>query len=154
MAGRIEAKLAEMGVTLPKAPASAANYVPIAEAGGLVWISGQVSAGPKGPVRGKLGATMTTEEGQAAARLCALSLLAQAKAAAGGDLDRVARIVKLTVFVNSAPDFTEQHLVANGASNFLGEALGEAGKHTRSAMGASSLPLGVAVEIEGVVALK
>ena len=80
MAGRIEAKLAEMGVTLPKAPASAANYVPIAEAGGLVWISGQVSAGPKGPVRGKLGATMTTEEGQAAARLCAIALLAQAKA--------------------------------------------------------------------------
>lgn len=145
-----EARLAELGVTLPDAPAPAANYVPFVIQGNSVIVSGQISNGPEGFIKGKLGDDMDTAAGAAAARSCAISLLAQVKAACGGDLDRLKRVLKLTAFVNSTSDFTEQPQVVNGASDFLVEALGDAGRHARSAVSAPSLPLGVAVEIEGM----
>ena len=151
---KIEDRLAELGVTLPDAPAPAANYVPFVVSGKTVYISGQISQGPQGNLLGKLGETASTEEGAAAARACALSILAQAKAAAGGDLDRVARIVKLTGFVNSTSGFTDQPKVINGASDFLVEVMGDRGRHARSAVSAASLPLGVMVEIEAIVELE
>lgn len=154
MSGMIEAKLAKLGVTLPAAPAPAAAYVPFVVVGDLVFVSGQVSVGPDGPIKGKLGDDMSVEQGQAAAKVCALNLLAQLKAACGGDLDRLVRVVKLGGFVNSTPDFDKHHLVINGASNFIGEALGEAAAHARAAVGTSSLPLGVAVEIEGIFQIR
>ncbi len=147
---KFEARLAEMGITLPDAPAPAANYVPYVVVGDMVYVSGQISSDENGLITGKLGADMATEGGAAAARRCAISLLAQVKAACGGDLDRLTRVVKLTGFVNSTPDYTEQPKVVNGASDFLVEALGEAGRHSRSAVSAAALPLGVAVEIEGI----
>jgi len=150
MTGKIEARLAELGVTLPDAPAPAANYVPWVKVGETVYISGQVSSGPDGLITGKLGADMDVEAGAAAARTCAISLLAQVRAACGGDLDRLVRVVKLTGFVNSTGDFGDQPKVVNGASDFLVEALGDAGRHSRSAVSAASLPFGVAVEIEGI----
>jgi enamine deaminase RidA (YjgF/YER057c/UK114 family) len=146
----ITEKLAEMGVTLPDAPAPAANYVPFVQAGDIVYVSGQISAGPDGFIVGKLGADMSVEDGATAAKTCAISLLAQVKAACGGDIDRLVRVVKLTGFVNSTADFTDQPKVVNGASDFLAEALGDAGRHSRSAVSAASLPFGVAVEIEGI----
>jgi enamine deaminase RidA (YjgF/YER057c/UK114 family) len=118
--------------------------------GDIVYVSGQISADTNGFIKGKLGDDMTTEEGAAAARACAINLLAQVKAACGGDLDRLVRVVKLTGFVNSTADYTDQPKVVNGASDLLAEALGDAGKHSRSAVSAASLPLGVAVEIEGI----
>jgi len=145
-----ETRLAALGVTLPNAPAPAANYVPFVVQGNTVIVSGQISNGPDGLIKGKLGLDMQTDEGAAAARSCAISLLAQVKAACGGDLDRLVRVLKLTAFVNSTADFTEQPQVVNGASDFLVEALGDAGRHARSAVSAASLPLGVAVEIEGM----
>ena len=149
-----ETRLAEMGVTLPDAPAPAANYVPFVMVGDIVYVSGQISSDESGLITGKLGADMSTEEGAAAARRCAISLLAQVKAACGGDLDRLVRVVKLTGFVNSTADYTEQPKVVNGASDFLVEALGDAGRHSRSAVSAAALPLGVAVEIEGIFQIK
>ena len=149
-----EKRLAELGVTLPDAPAPAANYVPWMVLDGMVYVSGQVSMQDGAFVTGKLGADMSVEDGAAAARLCAISLLAQVKAAAGGDLDRLKRVVKLTGFVNSTAEFGDQPKVINGASDFLVEALGDAGRHTRSAVSAASLPFGVAVEIEGIFQLK
>ena len=146
----IDARLAELGVTLPDAPMPAANYVPHVRSGNLVFVSGQISQGPDGLVTGKLGQGMAVEGGAAAAKLCALSLLAQVKAACGGDLSKLRRVVKLTGFVNSTPDFTDQPKVINGASDFLVELLGDAGRHSRSAVSAAALPLGVAVEIEGI----
>ena len=145
-----EARLAEMGVTLPDAPAPAANYVPFVVVGDIVYVSGQISSDETGLITGKLGADTDTADGAAAARRCAISLLAQVKAACGGDLDRLVRVIKLTGFVNSTADYTDQPKVVNGASDFLVEALGEAGHHSRSAVSAASLPLGVAVEIEGI----
>lgn len=150
----IEKRLAEMGVTLPEAPAPAANYVPFVTVGDLVFISGQVSMDADGFIKGKLGDDMTIEEGAAAARTCGIGLLAQLKAACGGDLDRVVRAVKLTGFVNSTLTFGDQPKVINGCSDFLVEALGEAGRHSRSAVSAASLPFGVAVEIEGIFQIK
>lgn len=150
MAGQIEARLAELGVTLPDAPAPAANYVPFVQIGDMLHVSGQISNGPDGLILGKLGADMDVEAGAAAAKTCAVSLLAQVKAACGGDMDRLVRVVKLVGFVNSTADFIDQPKVINGASDFLVEALGDAGRHARSAVSAASLPLGVAVEIEGV----
>jgi enamine deaminase RidA (YjgF/YER057c/UK114 family) len=151
---RIEARLAELGVTLPAAPAPAANYVPWVRTGDLVHVSGQISNGPDGWIKGKLGADMDIPAGAAAARSCAISLLAQLKAACDGDLDRLVRVVKLTAFVNSTPDFGDQPKVVNGASDFLVEALGDAGRHARSAVGAANLPFGVAVEIEGIFQIR
>lgn len=143
-------RLAELGVTLPDAPAPAANYVPFVKVGNTVYVSGQISSGPDGMITGKLGDTMGIEEGAAAARSCAISLLAQVKAACEGDIERLVRVVKLTGFVNSTADFGDQPKVINGASDFLVEALGDAGRHSRSAVSAASLPFGVAVEIEGI----
>lgn len=150
MAGRYEARLAELGVTLPDAPAPAANYVPFVTVGDIVYVSGQVAMDNGKLVIGKLGHDMDVEAGAAAARLCAISLLSQVKVACGGDLDRVKRVVKLTGFVNATPDFGDQPKVINGASDFLVDVLGDAGRHSRSAVGAGSLPFGVSVEIEGV----
>ncbi|MEM9438532.1 MAG: RidA family protein [Pseudomonadota bacterium] len=150
MAGKFETQLAELGVALPDAPAPAANYVPFVRVGDIVYVSGQISNGPDGLITGKLGDGMDVDAGAAAAKTCAISLLAQVKAACDGDLDRLVRVVKLTGFVNSTGDFTDQPKVVNGASDFLVEALGDAGRHARSAVSAASLPLGVAVEIEGI----
>lgn len=146
----IESRLAELGVTLPDAPAPAANYVPFVVTGNTVYVSGQISMQDGALITGKLGDDMATEAGAAAARTCAISLLAQLKAACGGDIDRLVRVVKLVGFVNSTADFTEQPKVINGASDFLVEALGDKGRHARSAVSAASLPLGVAVEIEAI----
>ncbi|AUJ65047.1 hypothetical protein B9057_12445 [Aestuarium zhoushanense] len=146
----IETKLAELGVTLPDAPAPAANYVPFVQSGNLVHVSGQISNGPDGLIKGRLGDTMSVEDGAKAAKTCAIALLAQLKAACGGDIDRLVRVVKLNAFVASAPDFHDQPKVVNGASDFLVEALGDIGRHARSAVGVAALPLGVAVEIDAV----
>lgn len=154
MAATFETTLAEMGVTLPEAPAPAANYVPYVQVGDIVYVSGQISQDADGFIKGKLGDNMSVEDGAAAARTCAIALLAQVKAACGGDLDRLVRVVKLSGFVNSTQDFVDQPKVINGASDFLGEALGDAGKHARAAVSSPSLPLGVAVEIEGVFQIK
>lgn len=150
----IEAKLTELGVALPDAPAPAANYVPFVQVGDTLYVSGQISANVDGMIVGKLGADMSVEEGAAAAKTCAISLLAQVKAACGGDIDRLVRVVKLTGFVNSTGEFGDQPKVINGASDFLVEALGDKGKHSRSAVSAASLPFGVAVEIEGIFQIK
>ncbi|MBU2866169.1 RidA family protein [Pacificibacter marinus] len=146
----IEAKLTELGLSLPNAPAPAANYVPFVQVGNLVHISGQISNGPDGLITGKLGADLDVEQGAAAAQICALSLLAQAKAATGGDLSKIKRLVKLVGFVNSTPDFIDQPKVINGASDLMVELMGDAGRHARSAVSAGSLPFGVAVEIEAI----
>ncbi|MEM9551447.1 MAG: RidA family protein [Pseudomonadota bacterium] len=150
----IESRLKDLGVTLPDAPAPAANYVPFVQVGDIIYVSGQISNNADGFIIGKLGADMDVEAGAAAAKTCAINLLAQVKAACGGDLDRFVRVVKLTGFVNSTADFTDQPKVINGASDFLVEALGDAGRHSRSAVSAAALPLGVAVEIEGIFQIK
>ena len=154
MAGDIDARLAELGIELPQAPAPAAHYVPFVITGNLVFVAGQVTVW-NGEIRfkGRLGADMDVDEGYRAARLCGLNLIAQAKVAAGGDLDRVKRVVKLGGFVNSTPDFTDQPKVVNGASDLMGEVFGDLGKHARFAVGAVSLPLGVSVEVDGVFEL-
>lgn len=150
MTGTIETRLADLGVSLPDAPAPAANYVPTVQVGDIVYVSGQISQTPDGLITGKLGADLDVTAGADAARSCAIGLLAQVRAACGGDLDRLVRVVKLTGFVNSTPDFTDQPKVINGCSDFLVDVLGDAGRHARSAVSAGALPLGVAVEIEGI----
>ena len=152
MAGQIDARLTELGIELPQAAAPAANYVPYVVSGNLVFVSGQVTVW-NGEFRyqGKVGQDLGVEDGQAAARLCALNIIAQVKAACGGDLDRVVRIVRLGGFVNSTPDFTDQPKVINGASDLMAEVFGDKGKHARAAVSAAALPLGVAVEVEAVV---
>ena len=149
----IEEHLKAAGITLPAAPAPVANYVPCVEAGGLLFVSGQVAAGPDGVITGKLGADMEVEAGAAAARACGLSLLAQAQKALGS-LDRVARVVKLTGFVNSTPDFTDQPKVINGASDLMVEVFGDAGRHARAAVSTPALPLGAAVEVDAIFAIR
>ena len=151
MTGAIDTRLAELGIALPEAPAPAANYVPFVVTGKLVFISGQI------PFRdgalshvGKLGAAFGVEDGRDCARVVAINILAQLRAACGGDLDRVARCVKLGGFVNSTPDFTDQPQVINGASDLIVEIFGEAGRHARFAVGAPSLPFDAAVEIDAV----
>ena len=149
-----EARLAQLGVTLPDAPAPAANYVPFVVTGKLVHVSGQISQNEAGLIKGRLGEDLAVEQGAEAARRCAISILAQLKKACDGDFDRVARAVKLVGFVNSTPGFTDQPKVINGASDFLVAVMGDAGRHARSAVSAASLPLGVAVEIEAIFELK
>ena len=147
----LDAKLTEMGLTLPDAPAPAANYIPYVISGNLVFVSGQISIDESGSlITGKLGDELDVAAGAKAAERCALSLLAQVKAACGGDTSRLKRVVKLTGFVNSGPDFTDQPKVINGASDLLVGLLGDAGRHSRSAVSAAALPLNVAVEIEGI----
>ncbi len=146
----IETRLITLGIALPAAPPPAANYVPYVVAGNLVHISGQISQDANGLIKGRLGETMDVAAGAAAARACAISILAQLKAAVGGDWARVVRAVKLGGFVNSTPDFTDQPKVINGASDLLVEVLGDAGRHARAAVSAPSLPLGVAVEIDAI----
>ncbi len=150
MPSQIDQRLAELGITLPDAAAPAANYVSYVVAGNLVHVSGQISRDAGGLITGKLGAGVDAAAGAAAARTCALALIAQLRAACNGDLDRVTRVVKLGGFVNSAPDFTDQPKVINGASDLMVEVFGERGRHARAAVGVAALPLGVAVEVEGV----
>ena len=140
----IESKLTELGITLPEAPAPAANYVPWVISGNLLFVSGQISA-----LKGRLGDDLAVEQGAEAARGCGLSLLAQARAALGS-LDRVARVVKLGGFVNSTATFTDQPEVVNGCSDLMVEVFGDKGRHARAAVSAPSLPRGVAVEIEAI----
>ena len=151
MTGAIDARLAELGIVLPEAPSPAANYVPFVVTGNLVFISGQV------PFRdgrlshvGKLGDAYSVEDGRECARIVAINILAQLRAACGGDLDRVARCVKLGGFVNSTPGFTDQPKVINGASDLIVEVFGERGRHARFAVGAPALPFDAAVEIDAV----
>lgn len=150
MASKIEERLATLDITLPDAPAPAANYVPFVVVGDLVYISGQISRNEQGLITGRLGEDVDVEAGQAAARSCGLALIAQLREACGGDLDRVTQVVKLNGFVNATPDFVEHPQVVNGASDLMVEVFGDSGRHARAAVGSSSLPLGVAVEVEGV----
>jgi enamine deaminase RidA (YjgF/YER057c/UK114 family) len=153
MSGRIERRLAELGIELPQASAPAANYVPYTTSGTLVFIAGQICQwnGERRHV-GKLGGEISLADGRQAARLCALNILAHLKNAAGGDLDRVARCLRLGGFVNCTPDFVDMPLVVNGASDLLVEIFGEAGRHARTAVGAV-LPFNVAVEVDAVFEL-
>ena len=150
MAGKIEARLKELGITLPDAPMPAANYVPFVRSGNLLFIAGQIPLeGGKPQFIGKLGREFKIEDGQKAARLCALNVIAQVRAATG-DLDKVRRCVRVGGFVNGTPDFTDQPQVVNGASDVIVEVFGDAGKHARAAVGVASLPRGVATEVEAV----
>lgn len=155
MAGKIDTRLQELGIELPTPPAPAGAYVQHYRHGDLVYVAGQVPFW-NGELTyvGKVGVEFSIEEGQAAARTCALNLVAQAKDALGGDLDRVVRVVKLGGFVNCPSDFTDHPKVINGASNVIGDIFEEAGKHVRFAVGAGSLPLNVAVEVEGIFEVK
>lgn len=150
----IESTLSDMGITLPDAPAPAANYVPFVVAGDLVYVSGQISANDDGFIVGKLGDDFDVAQGVDAAQRCGIALLAQLKAACGGDIERLVQVVKLTGFVNSTQDFTQQPAVINGCSDLFANALGERGKHARAAVSAPSLPFGVAVEIEAIFQIK
>jgi enamine deaminase RidA (YjgF/YER057c/UK114 family) len=140
-------KLKELGITLPPVATPAAAYVPFVQTGNLVFLSGHVAKKDGKAWAGQLGKTMTTEEGKAAARAIAVDLMGTLQAAVG-DLGKVKRIVKLLGLVNSSPDFTEHHLVINGASELLGQVFGDAGKHARSAFGVAQIPMGACVEIE------
>lgn len=153
MSDTIESALNEKGIDLPKAAAPVASYVPAVEVNGLLYISGQVSMTDGKLVTGRLGENMSIEEGQQAAKACALMIAAQIKAFAGS-LDRVDRIIKLGAFVNSTPDFSDHPKVANGCSDMMEVIFGKAGIHARSAVGVAALPLGVAVEVDAIVALK
>ena len=154
MTQEIDAKLAELGLSLPEAAAPVAAYVPAVEAGGLLHVSGQLPFLDGQLMTGRLGEDRDLEYGQQAAQRCGLMLVAQIRKALGGDLDRVERIVKLGVFVNSAGSFTDQPKVANGASELMQALFGEAGRHARSAVGVPVLPLGAAVEVDAVVAIR
>jgi enamine deaminase RidA (YjgF/YER057c/UK114 family) len=151
MAGKIDARLKELGITVPEGVAPAGNYVPAVRSGNLVFVAGQIPLeGGQPQFIGKLGREFQVADGQKAARLCAINIISQLRAALGGDLDKVKRIVRVGGFVNAVPDFTEQPQVINGASDLLVQIFGEAGKHARAAVGVSSLPRGVAVEVEAV----
>ncbi|HEY5337915.1 MAG TPA: RidA family protein [Rhizomicrobium sp.] len=154
MAGKTDSRLAELGITLPTPPAPVASYVPYVISGKLVFTSGQITVAPEGlKYVGIVGKDISLEDGKAAARLCAINVIAQVKAACGGDLDKVARCVKVTVFVNATPGFTQQPEVANGASDLFGDVFGDKGKHARAAVGAGSLPRNVACEVEAIFEL-
>ncbi|NQY96219.1 MAG: RidA family protein [Henriciella sp.] len=144
-----ETRLSELGITLPEPMAAVANYVPFVITGSQLFVSGQVSVGPDGLVKGRLGENMDLEAGQAAARLCAINLISQCKAAVG-DLSKIKRVVKLGGFVNAHPDFEALPQVINGCSDLMVDVFGDAGRHARSAVASPVLPLGVAVEVDGV----
>jgi enamine deaminase RidA (YjgF/YER057c/UK114 family) len=150
MAGTIEKKLAERGITLPQAAAPIANYVPFVRTGNVVVVSGQLCLGADGKLvaKGKLGAGVSVEDGNRAARACAINLLAQIKASLG-DLDKVTRVIRLGGFINSAPDFLDGPKVMNGASDLMVEVFGDRGRHARTTVGVAALPLDAAVEVEG-----
>jgi len=151
MAGAVEKKLAELGITLPTAAAPVANYVGFVRTGNLLVVSGQICLGADGALvaKGKLGADVSVEDGQKAARACAVNLLAQIKAALG-DLDKVQRVVRLGGFVNAAPTFLDGPKVLNGASDLMVTAFGDKGRHARTTVGVSALPMDAAVEVEGM----
>ena len=151
MAGSIEKRLSSLGVTLPTPAAPIANYVPSVRSGNMLTVSGQICFGADGKLvaKGQLGAGVSIEEGQKAARACAINLLAQVKSALG-DLDKVVRVVRLGGFINSAPGFTEGPKVMNGASDLMVEAFGDKGRHARSTVGVAALPADAAVEVEGL----
>ncbi len=152
MSNQIAERLKEMGISLPEAAAPAANYVPYVIAGNILHISGQLPLeGGKIAVTGHLGRNVDVATGQRAAELCAINILAQASAALGGDLSRIKRVIKLNGFVASVPEFVEQHLVINGASNLIAGVLGDAGKHARAAVGMAALPMNAAVEIDAIM---
>jgi enamine deaminase RidA (YjgF/YER057c/UK114 family) len=151
---QIEDRLAELGIVLPAPNAPVANYVPFVRAGELLHISGQVSVDASGGIKGVVGEDVDAETARRAARLCGINLIAQMKAAADGDLDRVARVVKLGGFVQAGPGFYEIPQVVNGASDLMVEVFGDAGRHARSAVGVYRLPMNFAVEVDAVVALR
>lgn len=152
MSDTIDGRLAALGISLPEAAAPAANYVPYVISGNLLFLSGQLPIeGGKVAVTGLVGGDVVLADAQRAAELCAINILAQAKAALAGDLSRINRVVKLNGFVASAPGFIEQHLVINGASNLIANVLGDAGKHARAAVGVAQLPLNAAVEIDAIL---
>src|ERR1041385_6405627 len=154
MPGKIDARLAQLNIKLPEPPAPVASYVPYVVSGNLVFISGQVTVSGGGlQYVGTVGRELSLEDGKAAARLCAINVLAQLRAAAGGDLDRVKRCVRLGVFVNAVPGYAQHPAVANGASDLIAEVFGDAGRHSRAAVGAGSLPSNVAAEVEAVFEL-
>lgn len=152
--GKIEKRLSELGITLPPAPAPAANYVPYVRSGNLIFTAGQVCFGPDGKLadqhKGKLGAEVSDEKGREAARICALNVIAQVKAALDGDLDKVVRCVRLGGFINAIPDYAAIPQVMNGASDLMVEIFGEAGRHARSTVGVAELPMDCAVEVEAI----
>ncbi len=151
----IEARLTELGIKLPKPAAPVAAYVPTVEANGLLYISGQLPFREDGTlITGRLGESVDIAAGAEAARRCAIMLVAQMKAALGGDLGRVVRIVKLGAFISSDPAFTDQPKVANGASELMVALFGDVGRHARSAVGVPVLPLGAAVEVDAIVAVR
>lgn len=150
MSQKVQTRLKELGVTLPTPSAPAANYVPYVLSGTTLYVSGQLPTKDGVMVKGCLGKDATIEQGQEAAKLCAINILAQVNAALNGNLDRIVRCNKLGGFVASAPDFTDHPKVINGASDFIVAALGDAGKHARAAVGVAALPFGVAVEVEAV----
>ncbi|MFZ5748914.1 MAG: RidA family protein [Pseudomonadota bacterium] len=154
MTAAIDAKLAELGLTLPEAAAPVAAYVPVVETGGMLHISGQLPFLDGALMTGRLGEDRALDFGIEAARRCGLMLVAQIAKALGGDLSRVERVVKLGVFVNSTADFTDQPKVANGASELMVALFGDAGRHARSAVGVTVLPLGAAVEVDAIVAVR
>lgn len=155
MAGKIDARLSELGIELPEAAPSVANYVPYVVSGNLVFVSGQVTIfNGEFLHQGKVGAELSVEQGQEAARLCGLNIISQLKAACDGDLDRVKRIVRLGGFVNSTAEFTDQPKVINGASDLMVEVFGDAGRHARAAVSAAALPVNVSVEIDAIAEIE
>ena len=150
MAGKIDARLAELGINVPAPRTPSANYIPFVVTGNLVFVSGQVSQADDGLIAGKIGGDLDIETGQRAARACGLNLLGQLKIACGGDLDKVKRVVKLGGFVNATPDFIHPPTVMNGASDLMVEVFGDAGRHARFAVATASLPQGAAVEVDGI----
>jgi len=154
MTGNIDARLAELGITIPEPRTPRANYIPFVQTGNLVFISGQVSQADDGLIAGKVGGDLDVETGQLAARACGLNLLGQLKVACEGDLDRVSRVVKLGGFVNAPPNFIEPPAVLNGASDLMVEIFGESGRHARFAIATASLPQGAAVEVDGIFEIK
>jgi enamine deaminase RidA (YjgF/YER057c/UK114 family) len=151
MAGKVEAKLAELGITLPTPAAPLANYIGFNRVGSLLVVSGQIPlVDGKVACTGKLGQQVSVEQGQAAARICVINLVAQVKAACGGDLDRVLRVVRLGGFIAAGPEFTQHAVVMNGASDLAVAIFGEAGRHARTTIGVPSLPADAAVEVEGM----